>query len=266
MGDGAIGMAGTEAGPELQRVSGSGSVHTRMVQHFGIEVSSDHEIVGWLGNRGRPQVVEGDGTRHFSMPRVAHGTGIAAIDGEQTCQEQEPEGGGCSVFVARRRHVWVSTSHGIVTRVGPMRRVSDVNQRGRVTGLSRPSTANPGGCWAVFRPHGDRVFRTCDYFLDSFSPDGHRVLAERAQTRWWSVRRFAVLGRDGHVVHAWTFRAGPHRALNQLTWEDPHHLLGILMAHHTWGLVRIGTDGTVEYAVPPVAQTDEFAPYNLPLR
>jgi hypothetical protein len=266
MGDGAIGMAGTEAGPELQRVSGTGAVDVRMVQHFGLEVSPDHEIVGWLGDRGRPQVVEGGGTRHFAMPQVAHGTSVGAIWGEQTCQEQAPEGGGCTVFVNRRRHVWVSTSHGIVTRVGPMRRVADVNQNGRVIGLVSRRTPDRPDCWGVFRAGGHRAFRTCDYYLDAFSPGGGRVLAERSQTRWWSVRRFAILGRDGHVVHSWTFDPGRHRALTQLTWEDQDHLLGVLLAHGTWGLVRIGTDGSVEYAGAPVGETDEFTPYNLPVR
>ena len=60
--------------------------------------------------------------------------------------------------------------------------------------------------------------------------------------------------------------AGRHRSLTQLTWEDRHHLLGVLLAHGQWGLVRIGTDGTVEYAGPPVDATGEFTPYDLPLR
>jgi len=266
MGNGAVGMAGTEAGPELQRVSGSGRVRSQMVQHFGLEVSPDHTIVGWLGDTGRPQVVEDGGARHLAMPRVPHGTSLGAIWGEQTCQEQAPEGGGCTVFVNGERHVWVSTSHGIVSPVGPMRRVSDVNQRGRVIALVSRRTADRSDCWGVFRSTGHRAFRTCDYYLDSFSPDGRRVLAERSTTRWWSVRRFAVLDRDGHVVHAWTFDPGRHRTLTQLTWEDPDHLLGVLLAHGQWGLVRIGTDGSVEYAGPPVAAGDEFTPYNLPLR
>lgn len=266
MGNGAIGMAGTEAGPELQRVSGAGDVRTRMVEHFGLEVSPDHEIVGWLGDRGRPQVVEGAGTRHVAMPRVPHSTSIGAISGAQTCREEDPEGGGCTVFVHRGRHVWVSTSHGIVSRTGPMLLVSDVNQRGRVLGLAARRTSEHPDCWGVFGPGGHRVHRTCDYFLQAFSPDGHRILAERSQTRFWSVRRFAVLGRDGHVVRAWTFDSGRHRSLSQLTWEDPHHLLGVLLAHGQWGLVRIGTDGTVEYAGPTVDATNEFTPFSLPVR
>jgi hypothetical protein len=266
VGDGAIGMAGTEAGPELQVVSGTGHVRTRMIEHFGLAVAPGHEIVGWLGDHGTPHVVEGRGTRHLTMPRVPHGRAIASIWGTDTCQEQEPEGGGCSVFVNGARQVWVTISHGIVDRVRPLFQVSDVNQSGRLAGLVSRRTTQHGPCWGVVRPDGHRVFRTCTSYLDSFSPDGHRILAERAQVRWQSVRSFAILGPDGHTVRSWTFDAGRRRSLSQLTWEDSHHLLGVLLAHGHWGLVRIGADGTVEYAGSPVAATNEFSPYNLPRR
>ena len=133
-----------------------------------------------------------------------------------------------------------------------MLRVSDVNQQGRVIGLASRRTADRRECWGVFKPSGNRTFKTCDYYLDAFSPDGHRILAERSKSQFWSVRRFAILGQDGHVVSSWTFDASVHRSLNQLTWEDSHHLLGVLMAHGQWGIVRIGTDGSVEYAGPTV--------------
>ena len=266
MGDGAIGMAGTEAGPELQRVTGTGRVHTRIVAHFGLAVSPDHEIVGWLGDHGAPHVVEGGGARHLTLPPVPHGRTVATIQGTATCEEQTPEGGGCTVFVNGARRVRVSTSHGIVDTIGPMPEVSDVNQHGRVTGLVSRRTPDSRACWGVLRAGGHRVFRTCDYYLASFSPAGRRVLAERSQVRWASVRRFAVLARDGRVVRSWTFDPGARRSLSQLTWEDDRHLLGVLRAHGRWGLVRIGTDGTVEYAGDPVATTDELTPYSLPLR
>ncbi|HEY2879403.1 hypothetical protein [Nocardioides sp.] len=266
MGDGAIGMAGTEAGPELQQVSGTGGVRSRLIEHFGLGVSPDHEIVGWLGDHGSPHVVEGGGTRRSTMPRVAHGNVLTTVSGTNTCKEQEPEGGGCTVFVNGERHVWVSTSHGIVGTAGPMLAVSDVSARGRVAGLVSRRTDDHRACFGVFRADGHRVFKTCHYYVDTFSLDGRRVLAERSQVQWASVRRLAILGHDGHVVRSWTFAAGRNRSLSQLTWEDSHHLLGVLLVHEQWGLVRIGTDGTVEYAGPPVDATGEFAPYNLPLR
>ena len=266
LGDGAIGMAGTEAGPELQRVNGTGHLRTRMVAHFGLAVSPDHEIVGWLGDRGAPHVVEAGGDRHFTLPRVGHGRTIAAIAGTRTCQESAPEGGGCTVFVDGPHHPWVSTSHGIVARTGPMLQVSDVNQHGRVLGLLERDPSSPGPCWGVFRAGGHLVSRTCHHYLAGFSPDGRRVLAERSQVTWESVRRLAILDRAGDVIRYWTFDPGRYRSLSQLTWEDDHHLLAVLRAHGRWGIVRIGTDGTVEYAGEPVAAVNEFAPYNLPLR
>jgi hypothetical protein len=147
-----------------------------------------------------------------------------------------------------------------------MLQASDVNQDGRVLGLVSRRTADRRACWGVFGVGGHRVFQSCRYYLDAFSPDGRRVLAERSQVRWSSIRRFAILGPDGHVVHSWTFDPARRRNLSQLTWEDPHHLLGVLQAHGRWGLVRIGTDGLVEYAGDPVDAVNEFSPYNLPLR
>ena len=266
LGDGAIGMAGTEAGPELQQVSGDGVVRSTLVQHFGLAVSPDHRLVGWLGDRGEPRVVEGGGGVTSSMPRVAHGRAVAALWGTDTCQEEVPEGGGCTVFVNGPREVRISTSHGIVSTVRPLLWVSDVAADGRVAGLVSRRTGDRAACWGVVRPDGHRSFRTCDYYLDSFAPTGDRVLAEHSETRWSSIRRFAILGRDGHVVRAWTFDPGRHRSLAQLTWEDGQHLLGVLLAHGRWGVVRIGTDGTVEYAGPTVGATDEFPPFSLPLR
>jgi hypothetical protein len=266
MGDGAIGMAGTEAGPELQQVSGDGRVRTRMVEHFGLAISPDHEIVSWLGDHGTPHVVEGGGTRRFDLPRPPHGRAIAAVQGVSTCKEQSPEGGGCAVFVNGSHRVWVSDSHGLVDSVRPLLQVSDVNQSGRLAGLMSRRTSQRPACWGVFRANGHRAFRTCDYYLDSFSPDGRRVLAERSQVRWASIRRFAILDRDGQPLQTFTFHARQGRSLTQLTWEDSDHLLGVLQAHGRWSLVRIGTDGAVEYAGAPVDQADELSPYDLPRR
>jgi hypothetical protein len=266
MGRGVIGMAGTEAGPRLDRVTRGGAVTTRSVPRFGLAVSPDDRIVGWFGSHHTPHVVEGGGTRSFAMPTVPHGTRIATIAGRRTCQEQAPEGGGCTVFVNQHdTRAWISTSHGIVDTVGPMRKVADVSNRGRATGLVSPATGSSPACWGVFSKTR-RLWKTCDYRLSTFAPGGRRVLAERTQVGSESLTRFAILGRGGHVVRSWTFDPGARRSVSRLTWEDPRHLLGVLFAHRHWSVVRIGVDGTVEYAVPPVAGVGDFSPYSLPLR
>ena len=92
------------------------------------------------------------------------------------------------------------------------------------------------------------------------------MLATHEQLRWNSVNRFAIMRHDGSVARAFTFDSGPNRSLSHLTWEDSHHLLGALRAHGTWSLVRIGVDGSVEYAVAPTPAVNEFTAYSLPLR
>lgn len=269
MGRGAFGIATTEVGPQLQRIDPDGTiVRKRFLTHTGMAVAPDESIVSWLDDRSRPHDLEGRGTRELTLPRVPRGDSVGAVWGATTCKEQSPEGGGCTIFVNRARNtgVSVSTSHGIVERVGPMLHVTDVNQGGRVTGLVARATGTRPSCWGVFAPNGHRAFRTCAYQLDAFSTDGRSVLGERSRARWDSVRRFAILRLDGSVARAFTFDPGPRRSLTRLTWEDAHHLLGVLRAGGSWSIVRIGVDGTVEYAVPPTPAVNEFTPFALPLR
>lgn len=269
MGRGVFGIAATEVGPQLQRIDAHGRVvRKQFLTHFGLAISPDHSIVSWLDNRRRPHDLEGRGAREFTLPRVPRGDEVGAVAGARTCKEQAPEGGGCTVFVnaARNRGVFVSTSHGIVGRIGPMLHVTDVNQQGRVTGLvSRATTGHPA-CWGVFGPGGHRAWKTCRYALDSFSDDGRRVLGEHRQAKWDSITRFAIFRHDGSIARAYTFRPGPRRSLTRLTWEDSTHLLGVLRVGNTWSIVRVGVGGVVEYAVPPVAAVNEFTPFALPIR
>ena len=102
LGDGAIGMAGTEAGPELQTVSASGEVHTRAVEHFGLAVSPDDEIVAWLGDHGTPHVVEGAGPRHLTMPRVRHASATQRSGASTPARSRCPRAAGARCSSHRR--------------------------------------------------------------------------------------------------------------------------------------------------------------------
>ena len=132
MGRGVFGIATTEVGPQLQRINAHGTiVRKQFLTHFGLAVSPDHSIVSWLDNRGRPHDLEGRGSREFTLRAWRRVTRSARSQGAKTCKEQAPEGGGCTIFVnaARNHGVFVSTSHGIVDRIGPMLHVADVNSR-----------------------------------------------------------------------------------------------------------------------------------------
>jgi hypothetical protein len=276
MGRGAIGTFGTEAGPEVQVVAGNGRVTSTMEPHFGLAVSADRTIVGWLlGRLNSPHVVEGGGSRAFDLPRIGHGLSIGTIAGKGTCKEQYPEGGGCTVFVntAGDRGVWVSTSHGIVSKVGPMRSVTDIDARGHVIGRAADVDAKP--CSAMWGPGLHQKWTTCASRLVSFSPDGGHVLGTGPVAhRFGEVHRVAVYDASGALLTSYTARGGDH--IDQVAWEDGSHVLatvfelgsasscpGACRGH--WAVVRLGLDGSVELATPVVRGRIDYRAWSLPL-
>lgn len=276
MGRGAIGSFGTEAGPEVQVVSPSGHVRSSMTYHFGLAVSPDRRIVGWLlGRLNTPHVVEGGGSRTFDLPRIGHGLAIGTISGAKTCKEQEPEGGGCTVFVntSHDRGVWVSTSHGIVTRVGPMRSVNDVDRHGRVTGRAADSAGKK--CFAVWRPSGHRIWRTCHSRLTTFSPGGRRVIGTGpVESRFGDIHTVTLYDGAGHRLASYSAKGSSH--ISQVTWEDATHVLANVFelgaashcpgtCHGHWAVVRLGVDGSAELATPIAKGQSDLHPYTLPL-
>lgn len=105
-------------------------------------------------------------------------------------------------------------------------------------------------CWAVMDPRTsttDLVWRTCDYSLWQFSPDGRYVVA--------SAPDFDGFGPSGLVVldtQTWepvvTFE--PDRrsvvALAQVTWEDSDSVVAVVADGNDFGLVRAELDGRLE--------------------
>ena len=198
-----------------------GSVRTRMVEHFGLVVSPDHEIVGWLGDHGTPHVVEGGGSRRFDLPRLAQAQRHRCLVGRRApARSRRPRA------AAARCSPTAATGSGSPTRTAsstPSARCSRSPTSTRAAGSSawchgvRRSSERAGASSA---PPVIASSSTCDYYLDSFSPDGRRVLAEKSQVRWDSIRRVAILDRDGQALRTWTFRGTRNRSLSQLTWED----------------------------------------------
>ena len=120
LGDGAIGMAGTEAGPELQTVSGAGRVRTRAVEHFGLAVSPGDEIVAVARYDTRPgtdqaeiAVTVEDAWQHRGLGRrltarraIGYAQALAQLNGTATRTEAIAETQALTRRYARRQVSW----------------------------------------------------------------------------------------------------------------------------------------------------------------
>lgn len=215
-----------------------------------LAVSAGGEAVAFTGRRGAVRVIDSEGDRVLRMPRVPGGRATPAVLFGEDCKESETSTG-CSIFVNEqaRARSWVTTSHGIVD-AAPFR--STTTGRGRW--LGGITEAMDDGTCSVMRRGTRRRWATCRNVLSRISPDRTHVLGTPAYADGLGPGRLDVLDlRTGRRLRSWTSsRTGDSATYFEETWEDAEHVLVVtLTGESTWAVVRLGLDGTMEYAVPP---------------
>lgn len=264
MGDGLVVLTDDGDGAAVSVLDGGGEVESsEEVRGYRLAVTPDRSIVAWLGAAGQPTALEGGGARSFDLPEVSQGTEIGAILGSGTCQEAEPEGGGCTAFVNadEPQGVHVSTSHGIVEVAGAMLAVADAAADRRTVALQ--SVSDEGSCSGIYLAGDDVAWQTCDHTLTSFSPDGTRVLGTDAYLDGFGQRSVAFLdAADGALLHEFTSK-GKGPTVLQTAWEDEDHVLAVVYERGRWAILRLGADGSAELAAGPDAGSDLDRPFVL---
>jgi hypothetical protein len=146
-------------------------------------------------------------------------------------------------------------------RIPQLSDLVDVSRRGNLIGR----LVDDPGCWGLLREDGHRRWRTCADRLVSFAPDGRHVLGSRGSVGNTGFHGLVVHGsRNGRVEAQWA--DPPHQRVTQVEWEDAGHVLVVVRnAAVGWSVVRLGVDGSAEYAVAPVRTGAEFPPFRLPM-
>jgi hypothetical protein len=214
-------------------------------------VSDDERLTAWA-----TYVMPESGR---SGPTLVH---VAGPRGPERVHEVGPAGGQVSVvgFLDRRVVVDRLWGRGVVL-AGPdgtvpvpgIRFAHDVDDRhDRVAG---GTGSNGGTAVMVDARSGEVVWRAPGVALVSFSPDGTRVLAGTGRGGRWVVLH-ARTGAVRHVVDT------PF-PLWDAVWEDGDHLLAVVVQRRHAAVVRVGLDGGVELAAPPVPTDPSSPPYTL---
>ncbi len=231
---------------------------------YGLGVSPSGATVAFSGRRGRVWTIDQQADRVLrfrSVPIAGKGRAVAVSRGD--CKESATSNG-CTVYVNGAR-AWYTTSHGLVDRVPHLRLTS--TGRGRWLG-GITSISDTGSCSAMLRGWTVR-WRTCDNQFSDISPDNRRVLGTPAYADGFGPTTLDVLATaDGAVVR--TFRSPTHGAVTTYfdeVWEDPEHVLVVTYSQEKWAIVRLGVDGSMEYAVAPrPGTTDLRTPFQLQTR
>jgi hypothetical protein len=159
---------------------------------------------------------------------------------------------------------WLTSSHGIVDTT-PLRQVSTV--RGRWLGGITKVT-DTGTCNEMLRGFRTK-WRTCRNRFSDIAPGNDHVIGIPAYGDGFGPTVLDVLElRTGDRVRSWVAdRKGRSATYFGELWEDPEHLLVVTFQEQEWAVVRLGLDGSMEYAVAPVADDgDMTAPFLLPTR
>ncbi|WP_322921212.1 hypothetical protein [Nocardioides renjunii] len=230
----------------------------------GLAVSARGGAVAFSGSRGRVWSIDEEGDRVLSFnPVPVTGKGRAVALRGEDCKE-DGSSTGCTVYVNGVARGFYTSSHGIVDRPPHLRHVS--TGRGPWLG-GITSVSDTGSCSAMLRDWRVR-WRTCDNRFSDVSPDNRHVLGLPAYGDGFGPTTLDLLAtRDGSVVRSFTADRGGRSAVYfDEVWEDRTHVLVVTFQAGRWAVVRLGVDGSMEYAVAPRRAPDLAPPFQLQTR
>lgn len=233
---------------------------------YGLAVSPHGGAVAFTTRRGGVRVLQDEGTRVVRMRRVpARGFASPAVVSNDDCVESSSSNG-CSVHVnsATKSRSWVTTSHGIVDRA--MFRNTTTGRGRWIGGITKVS--DTGSC-SRMRRSWRKSWTTCRNILSDIAPDKRHLLGTPAYADGFGPTSLDVLSlRDGSRTRRWvSSRTGESATYFDEIWEDAEHVLVVTFQDREWAVVRLGLDGSMEYAVAPRRGSSDLAfPFQLQAR
>ena len=234
-----------------------------------LAINVERNMVAWIAPDGSPTVLQEGHAKPVTLPAPEGGIeagDAVAVQGRDCFNGPETvEGAGCSVwFRARGETVlsFVASNHGFVEQVdAPMKGIEDADDDG-VIGWTRLVDQSAACSELRARTGGsdDPVWKTCDHLPLEFSPDGARVLATQPEGfEGAGAGELTILDRANGMPRLTARNNAESQAfIVQMTWEDDEHVLAVVNQGIDWAIVRVGLDGSMEFAGDPVRPTAEL--------
>ncbi len=251
-----LAIAHTAQGSRVLTIDSSGKVTGNLPGGDRIATSGDGTQIAWLA----------DGSLHSALP-----SGMSDAQGSQRIPDgyfadvvgwaknqvvyRISGGDGASVYLSD-----MGGTNRVVPGITTSRGSSDA--AGLIGGMISYDNATGTSCWAVVRTTGERVWKTCDWALESFSTDGSLVLGIPSDSDGLGASEVALLDATNGDVKA-IFDLPPNAFLRGFAWEDENHVLATLHDAGEWGAVRLAADGSARRVLPTVKGPETDPPYYL---
>jgi hypothetical protein len=255
---------------EIQDVDGT--FHDPVRIESDLSVNAAHSIVAWLTPSGQVTIWEGWASEPRPLGDPVPGSdvrmGLITGDAPAVPGQAGPDCAATSCTVIVNVHdgssqPWeVSESGSQPLRDGGYLDVRDISQAGLSIGLTKATASST--CSKLLGGGEFQGFSTCKNQLATFSPDGRLIQAWPGYFDGIGPGGIAMYDLDGTRLFE---RRATEKAQSYYLgemWEDDTHVLAPTYQDGKWAIVRIASDGSMEYAVEPVKGAFDGRPYILP--
>jgi hypothetical protein len=274
MADGARVWQTTDNGtPYIEIQDADGTFHDPVRSDWGLSVNRLHSIVAWLTPAGQVMIWEGWASQPRPLGDPVPGTerrlGPVTGVGQATPGQAGPDcqASGCTVIVNVPGATWqpweVSESGTQRLLDGGYLTIADQSEAGLTIGYNR--ITDSGNCSKLLGGGEFQGFSTCKNTLESFSPDGRLILGTPAYPDGVGSNQIAMYDLEGNRLFDRGSTPKVQPTFQQQEWEDDSHVLIPVYQEGKWSLVRVASDGSMEYAVTPRPGVDVTEdPYIIP--
>ena len=250
--------------PYVEIQDPDGYFHGAVPSGFGLAIDPSHTISAWLSPSGQVTVWEGRATdpRPLGEPVPGSDLRLGPVIGNDCSLV-------CSVVVNVRDgdgQPWEVRDSGTQPqRDGGYLSISDISEAGLSIGLTKVTDFST--CSKLLGGGEFVGFSTCRNQLSSFSPDGRLILALPSYFDGLGPGAIGMYDLGGKRLFERSSTMDAQAWFTDAVWEDDTHVLAPVFQDGKWAVVRIASDGRMEYAVPPVPSADELtSPFVLPVR
>jgi hypothetical protein len=241
--------------PYVELQDADGGFHDPVRSNWGLTVNPSHSVVAWLDPSGQVIIWEGRATDPRPLGDPVPGTDprLGPISGQ----------GVVYVNAVDTHRVWEVSDAGTHQLTdGGYLVLNDLSESGLSIGLTQ--LTDFGSCSRLQGGGEFQGFKTCQNQLTAFSPDGQLILAGPPYSDGLGSGEIAMIDVEGHPLFERHSTTQAQAVYTSAVWEDETHVLATTYQDGKWSVVRIASDGSMEYAVAPVAGHDVDNPFVLP--
>jgi hypothetical protein len=262
MGDGFTALTRDDGGNQYAQFASAEGMSTQVVYDATGDLATSPlgEVVAWATPEGGVQGFQMGG-EHFEMQPVPGAKTAVAVTTED-CKEGRTTDGGCTIFVNTDGEARFTSSHGIVD-------VADVDMD-ELTAWSEQRYAgivernDDMSTCSVVKDSGESrkvLWETCDNRIMDFSPTGATALGVGSIGDGLGDGQISLIDSATGTVLVDMRSTEEHQVtVHQYVWEDDSHVLLLVTEGFDWSVVRLGVDGSMEYAVEPREGVDNLTP------